>query len=80
MLVLSRKSGESVHIDGGIKVTVVKLHAGKIQLGIEAPESVSIVRAELNDWSGLSFDDSASDQSQEVDVIGEHCMNIGSGI
>ncbi len=47
MLVLSRKKGDSIVIDGGIKVTVVEVKGTTVRLGIEAPQDVAIVRSEL---------------------------------
>lgn len=47
MLVLSRKKGESVIIDGNIKVVVVDIRGGVVRLGIEAPEKINIFRSEL---------------------------------
>jgi carbon storage regulator len=49
MLVLTRKAGEKIHIGSGITITVVEVRGAKIRLGIDAPEDVSIFRAELND-------------------------------
>ena len=49
MLVLSRKPGEKINIGSGITITVVEVRGNKIRLGIDAPESVSIFRAELYD-------------------------------
>lgn len=47
MLVLSRKLGESIVIDGEIRVTLVKIDRNQVRVGIEAPRSVSIYREEL---------------------------------
>jgi carbon storage regulator len=47
MLILSRKYGESVIIDGGITVTVLKTKGNVVQLGFDAPKAVSIRRSEL---------------------------------
>lgn len=47
MLVLSRKLGEKLIIDGNIVVTVVKIDRNQIRIGIEAPSSVSVVREEI---------------------------------
>jgi carbon storage regulator len=47
MLVLSRKIGEEIVIDGQIKVTVLKVQGGRVQIGIDAPESVRVLRKEL---------------------------------
>jgi carbon storage regulator len=47
MLVLSRKVGEKIWINGNICITVVEIDRGKIRLGIEAPNDVPIFRQEL---------------------------------
>ena len=49
MLVLTRKPGEKIHIGSGITITVVAVRGGKTRLGIDAPDDVSIFRAELSD-------------------------------
>ncbi|GIW90970.1 MAG: hypothetical protein KatS3mg109_1402 [Pirellulaceae bacterium] len=48
MLVLSRKQGESLIINGDIRVTVTRISGNRVSIGIEAPSDVRIVRAELN--------------------------------
>ena len=47
MLVLSRKVGESVVIDGGIVVRVLAVTGGRIRLGVEAPAGAPVRRSEL---------------------------------
>ena len=47
MLVLSRREGESIVIDGDIRVTVLKTKGRITRLGIEAPQEVRIRRSEL---------------------------------
>lgn len=49
MLVLSRKVGERVVIDGGVTVVVTKVVGNRVTLGIEAPPSVHVLRGELAD-------------------------------
>jgi carbon storage regulator len=49
MLVLTRKIGEKIYIGEGITLTVVQLKGNTVRLGIEAPQDVPIVRAELTD-------------------------------
>ena len=59
MLVLSRKTGEELVIDGNIRVRVLRIAGGKIRLGIEAPTHCRIVRAELegrDDYAPVAFD------------------------
>ncbi len=48
MLVLSRKVGEKLVIDGNITVEVVKIQGNRITLGLVAPTHVKILRSELN--------------------------------
>ncbi len=48
MLVLSRKVGEKLVIDGNITVVVLKIQGNRISLGIVAPSDVKILRGELN--------------------------------
>ena len=47
MLVLSRRFGESIVIDGGITATVLKMKGNVVQLGFDAPREVSIRRSEI---------------------------------
>lgn len=49
MLILSRKSGESIVIDGRIKVFVVRVEGEVVKLGIEAPTEVPVHRQEVYD-------------------------------
>jgi len=51
MLVLSRKVGETLVIDGRIRVTIVSTQNGRVRVGIEAPRDVHIVRSELTDFT-----------------------------
>lgn len=47
MLVLSRKKGESIIIDGKIEVKIISIEGDLVKLGIEAPKSVAIYRQEV---------------------------------
>ena len=47
MLVLSRKLEEKVMIGNDITVTVVALHSNCVKLGVDAPESMVVLREEL---------------------------------
>ena len=47
MLVLTRKIRESIVIDGNITVTVNRLTGNSVQLGIEAPAKINVIRQEL---------------------------------
>ena len=47
MLVLTRRIGEHIFIDGDIEVMIIKCSGGQVTLGIDAPDEVDIVREEL---------------------------------
>lgn len=47
MLVLSRKIGDKLVIDGNITVEVIKIQGNRITLGIVAPPNIKILRGEL---------------------------------
>ena len=47
MLILGRRPGESILIDGGIRLVVISCDRRGVRLGIEAPSSVGIVRGEI---------------------------------
>jgi len=49
MLVLSRKSLQSVTIGSDIRITVIRLEGNQVRIGIEAPRDVRILRDELVD-------------------------------
>jgi carbon storage regulator len=57
MLVLSRKTGEKIHIGSGITISVVAVMGRKVRIGIDAPKEVPVVRAELNDFLGVESPD-----------------------
>lgn len=48
MLVLTRRVGESIVIDGNIRLTVVEAKGGRIRLGIDAPPNVPVDRLEIH--------------------------------
>jgi carbon storage regulator len=47
MLILSRKSGESLVIDGRIHVKIVRVEGDVVKVGIEAPSDVPVHRKEV---------------------------------
>lgn len=49
MLVLQRKVGERICIGEDITVTVVDVRGGRVRLGLVAPASVHIDRAEIRE-------------------------------
>ena len=54
MLVLTRRSGETILIGDDIEITVLVVDGSQIRVGIDAPENIKILRGEL-----LNDDDAA---------------------
>jgi carbon storage regulator len=50
MLVLNRKTNESIVLEGGVTITVLSVAGGKVRFGLNAPDEVPIVRGELSFW------------------------------
>ena len=63
MLVLTRKAGEEIIIDGRIRIRLLQTGQGRIRLGIDAPADISVIRGELVDFSEPSRDDDVSVRS-----------------
>ncbi len=47
MLILNRRQGEAIILDGGIRIVVLSSDRRGARIGIEAPVSVNIQREEL---------------------------------
>ena len=49
MLVLQRRRGEEILIDGCIRIKILSTKGNSVRIGIEAPDDVSILRGELDE-------------------------------
>ena len=47
MLVLTRRAGESIMIDGRIELKVLRIKGNQVHIGIEAPRETGIHRKEV---------------------------------
>jgi len=47
MLVLTRKSAETIRIGNDIVIKVIKTAKGTVKIGIEAPANIRVMRGEL---------------------------------
>jgi len=48
LLVLSRKQEQSVMIGQDVKITVLEIKGSHVRLGITAPETIKVMREEIN--------------------------------
>ena len=48
MLVLSRKKSEQIQIGENITITVLRVKGSAVQIGVDAPNNVKILRSELS--------------------------------
>ena len=63
MLVLTRKSNESIVIDGKIKVMIVAIQGECVKLGIDAPLSVPVNRSEVQ--QRIAYESARSTQEKK---------------
>jgi carbon storage regulator len=68
MLILSRKAGDSVLIDGGVRIVVLGIEGSSVRLGIDAPTDVRVLRGEIlkqvereNERARVSLDSRAAE-------------------
>lgn len=67
MLVLSRRVGERLVIGGDIVVTVIEVRSDGVRLGIDAPRSVRVHRAEVLEAIGSENEEAvAADAGTEA--------------
>ena len=69
MLILQRRTGESVVIGEDVRVTVISIEGGRVRLAIDAPPEVSILRRELLD-AKLANQDSAVEEAAPAELLG----------
>ena len=48
MLVLSRKSGESIKLGDDIEVIIIAVEGHRVRIGVNAPRDVRIMRSEVD--------------------------------
>ena len=49
MLILNRKQGQAIKINGEITIVVSAIKGNQVRIGIEAPQSFRIIRSEIEE-------------------------------
>jgi carbon storage regulator len=65
LLVLTRKSNQSIMIGDEIEVSVLAVMGEKVRIGISAPRSVPVFRKEV--YLEIKLDDAEGDQREAVE-------------
>ncbi|MBI4596169.1 MAG: carbon storage regulator CsrA [Candidatus Tectomicrobia bacterium] len=68
MLILTRKSGESIVIGDNVKITIVEIKGNQVRLGIEAPHETSVHREEV--YKKIRAANVLAADSSEVNLAG----------
>ena len=65
MLVLTRKSNQSIMVGDDIEISVLAIMGEKVRIGIEAPRSVPVFRKEV--YVEIQQDRAGEDSKEDVD-------------
>lgn len=68
MLVLTRKTGESIMIGDEIELKIISVEGDQVKLGIEAPRSVKVYRSEI--YKAIQEENKAALDSS-IDLLSE---------
>lgn len=82
MLILTRKSDESIVIGNDIEVKVLRVQGGQVHIGIDAPREISVYRQEIFDQikkENLKAVQKASKRSFEDNLSNLSGLFFGSG-
>ena len=73
MLVLTRKSNQSIMIGDDIEISVLAVMGEKVRIGIEAPRSVPVFRREVY----VEIQEDREDDGEESDLSLERLRKTG---
>ncbi len=77
MLVLTRKSNQSIMIGDEIEVSVLAIMGEKVRIGIEAPRSVPVFRKEV--YVEIQQGQDSAEDKKKVDEALERLKSSGGG-
>ena len=79
MLVVSRRAGESVAIGDDVVVTILEVRGDVVRVGIDAPRSVAVHRAELLAQLESRNREAASPSQETVESLTQAITHRGRG-
>ena len=69
MLVVTRKTEESIIIADNIEVTVLEVAKDRVKLGISAPKDIKIIRNELKNAQETNLESSKAVSKEALDAL-----------
>ena len=72
MLVVARKTDESLIISDNIEITVLEIGKDKVKIGINAPKEVKVIRSELKDARQNNEQAAHSSGSAIAELLKQH--------
>ncbi len=86
MLVLTRKSNQSIMIGDEIEVSVLSVMGEKVRIGIQAPQKVPVFRKEIyleihRETGAVTVSESSDGRAPEhaAEVVDESLRELGDG-
>lgn len=65
MLILTRKSGETITIGENIQIRVLGVKGGQVRIGVDAPREVAVNREEVFERVQAEGEESATEESSD---------------
>ena len=79
MLVLTRRAGESIVIGDDVRVVILDVHGDTVRVGIDAPRSVQVHRAEVYAEVQAANAAAVNQQSADLDSIATRLRAMAKG-
>ncbi len=72
MLVVTRKTDESLIISDNIEITILETGKDKVKIGINAPKEVKVIRSELKDARRTNEQSAHIPESALAELLRQH--------